>query len=133
MARAKRGGRQRDYAAEYARRVASGAAQGFSRSQSRGHPAQADEGLSISALKQMRRAVEADTAARREYGPSGALRGAYRRETARDALARLAGVRVPTDWRDGTRRSGAAARFVEQFLRLHLGTEHEAYTLWFSP
>lgn len=123
--------RTRDHRAEYARRIERLMSQGFTRSQARGHPTPAEGRLGVAAIKQMRRVVAADTEARKQYGVSGALRGSAKREAARDAVADVAGVRDQIG--DTRPDSRAVKRFVKQFLDLGLGSEREAYTLWFSP
>lgn len=81
----------------------------------------------------MRRAASvASPGQQRGFGVRRPVTSALRQRTL-ERVAELAGVLRPEDGRDRTRRLSAADRFVDEFMRLGLGTAQQAYTLWFSP
>jgi hypothetical protein len=139
-------GRKRDYAAEYAKRLARGRERGFSKSISRGHPRKAIGEVSIKRARDMLlpgpvSLIRRRTETRHGYRPS--YTDIRRRLTSLN-LKFLAGAlkgkrgRVPTAWIRP--RTGDAYmdddetrdNFIEALTNWGFNTR-EAYTLWFSP
>lgn len=144
--------RKRDYAAEYARRKASGKARGLTTSVMRGHPRRDEEGEYIEEFLDPRRAVLYD--AQRVFGrtsvpkrgrflPDGTVISRGRKESMRAWLQRsegLAGEDIPSyqlRLQEMAKRTGKfnwedEAAFIDNMQAIG-ATEREAYTFWFSP
>lgn len=126
--------RERDYKAEYKRRIARAAAIGYSRSVARGHPRRAKGEVGRAELQQLRAAARILSPGQQREAGIKRARSRPERASARDRVAEIAGVKlsVPTSSR-GTRRSVDAEKFAAAFVQLGIGTMHDAYTLYFSP
>lgn len=131
-------GQRRDYKAEYEKRVRRLMALGLERSEARGHPRSGKVGAAE--LGQLRRASAlASPSGWVEVGgvmTRGPAAGPDpERRAAADRVAEIAGVQSPAGMGRTDRVASvyAAEAFVEAFVRLGLGSEQRAYTLWFSP
>jgi len=138
--------KQRDYKAEYARRLQRGRERGYSKSVSRGHPRKATGEVGIKRAREMLlpgpvSLIRDRSETRHGYRPTYA---AIRKRLESLNLKLLAGVlkgkrgRIPTAWIRP--RTGDAYmddddtrdEFIDALTRWGF-SPREAYTLWFSP
>lgn len=133
MARASKKTKKRDHKKEYARRIARALALGYSKSVARGHARHEIGEVGLAELRQMQRAAKVlSPGEQRRAGVKRPVSSKLRRTT-RERVAEIAGVDLPRNWRDGSRRSFDAETFVDTFVSMGLGTRNEGFTLWFSP
>lgn len=138
--------RQRDYAAEYARRMQRGRERGFSRSISRGHPRKKFGEVGIKRAREMLlpgpvSLIRDRSETRHGYRPTYTdIRRRLRSLNLNFSLATLKGKRgrIPVAWikpRTGDKYMDddeTRDDFIDALTRWGL-TPREAYTLWFSP
>lgn len=131
-------GKRRDYKAEYERRLKRILGEGLSRSAARGHPRFGEVG--VAEWRQLKRAADTPSPSGWRVEDGRLVRGPAEgpdplRRAGAERLAEIAGVESPVGqgrmWK--LRRAASAEAFVEAFMALGLGTQQQAYTLWFSP
>lgn len=120
--------KKRDFKAEYEKRKQRGIERGISLPAARGHARPGD--VSPSDWKEIRRAAQSP------------YRRTHWRKVAAETVAGVARVEhnppraskmTRPEWEWLERARWHRNRFVATFLKLGLGNEHQAYSLWFSP
>lgn len=108
------------------------------RSIARGHPRRELGEIGLSEIRHLRAFVQLPSPGQQRKAGVANPVSHPERHAARERVAEVAGL-APDDYKivpdstARTRRSAAAERFAEIFVALGLGTDNDAYTLWFSP